>query len=190
MAKKFGKLQFVADRLFSLDKSAQQAILVFVNSRGNGPDFDKAIATELVEYVDQNYRTIPNRTGRSIIGNGFVASGALTLIASQEDVFSAACVQSPLVFEQVRDMVLDATDKIKQPTTIYLDWGKYDMHNPHENWDIRNFSTIIRDRLKQNENLTVLGGEVPDSTDWSSWINRLDIVLKSISSSNQMPEEK
>ncbi len=190
MAKRFGKLEFVADRLFSIDPNVSKAILVFVNSRGNGPDFDKAIGTELVPFVDKKYKTISDRTARSIIGNGFVATGALTLIASQEKVFGGVSIQSPLVFEQVRDMVLDATDKIKLPTTIYLDWGQFDMHNPHENWDIRKFSVIIQERLKTNQNLNILGGEVADSTDWSSWINRLDTVLNSIANANASLQEK
>ena len=67
--------------------------------------------------------------------------------------------------------------EVKLPTKIHLQWGSYDMFNPHENWDIRNSSKSIFEKLSKFDSLNVSGGLVNDSTDWSSWRNRYHEML-------------
>lgn len=56
------------------------------------PDFqyETYIAAELVNWMDQNYRTIPSRTGRAITGLSMGGHGALYLAFRHQDIFGAA----------------------------------------------------------------------------------------------------
>ena len=59
------------------------------------------------------------------------------------------------------------------PMQVYMDWGKYDMRNPHENWDLsdagRDFAQTI-----EGKGHKFTGGQCHDGTDWPSWRNRYD----------------
>ncbi len=52
--------------------------------------FETFIAKELVEYIDKNYATIPDRRGRAITGASMGGHGALWLAIRHQDVFGAA----------------------------------------------------------------------------------------------------
>lgn len=61
----------------------------YVNSSvtGNWEDFT---VTELVNYVDKNYRTLPKAESRAIVGHSMGGFGAITLAMKHSDVFSVA----------------------------------------------------------------------------------------------------
>lgn len=61
---------------------------------GNWADFT---AYDLVEHVDQNYRTIPNRLSRGIAGHSMGGHGAIKLGMLYPDVFSTVYALSPAV---------------------------------------------------------------------------------------------
>ena len=75
-------------------------------------------------------------------------------------------------------MIEAALKELENPIEIYVDWGRFDMFNPHENWDIRDISKQLYESCQQNEKVTARGGMVNDSTDWSSWRNRYHEFLK------------
>jgi len=67
---------------------------------GNWADFT---AKDLVSYVDQNYRTIPDRESRGIAGHSMGGHGALKLAMLFPDVFASVYALSPYVLGLEKD---------------------------------------------------------------------------------------
>jgi len=87
---------------------------------GNWADFT---AKDLVGYVDQNYRTIPNREARGIAGHSMGGSGALKLAMIFPDVFCSVYALSPYVLGLDRDygpegMAFKQAQEIKSRDTL------------------------------------------------------------------------
>ena len=61
---------------------------------GNWADF---IGKDVVQYVDQHYRTIPNRLSRGLFGHSMGGNGALKMAMLFADQFSAVYAMSPAV---------------------------------------------------------------------------------------------
>jgi pimeloyl-ACP methyl ester carboxylesterase len=59
-------------------------------------DYETYITSELVDYVDANYRTLPNRESRGITGCSMGGDGAIHLAFKYPDVFGAAAPVSGL----------------------------------------------------------------------------------------------
>ena len=176
-ARKFGDFDRIAGDIFKNQgnhgySEVAPAIIVFTDNAG--PD----LVEKIVPAIDAKYNTIESREGRSIVANGFVASPGLTIALKNPDLFSAIGLQSPLVFADAKDAIIEQVTKLDQPVRIYLEWGRFDMFNPHENWDIRKRGKEVYQMFADNEQVQLTGGEVNDSTDWSSWRNRIDLLLQ------------
>ena len=58
-------------------------------------DFERFIARDVVAYVDKNYRTIPNRLSRGLIGHSMGGYGATRIGMKHADVFGSLYIMSP-----------------------------------------------------------------------------------------------
>ncbi|MFC0877852.1 alpha/beta hydrolase [Saccharicrinis sp. FJH2] len=58
----------------------------YVNSEVTG-NWDTFLADELVNYIDSNYRTIPNRESRAITGHSMGGLGAITIGFNHPDIY-------------------------------------------------------------------------------------------------------
>jgi glycosyltransferase involved in cell wall biosynthesis len=150
-------------------------IIVFLD--GVGPRFPTRAVKEIVPFVDKTFRTQPDREARLAVGFGFNAASAMMVAAGNPDVFGKLSAQSPLLFAAAKEALIPMFAKVEQPLEVYLDWGRFDMYNPHENWDVRSTAAAVAKTIAKNPNVTVVGGQVNDSTDWSSWRNRYDKIL-------------
>ena len=89
-------------------------------------------------------------------------------------------VQSAFVMDSMQGMLLGMIQGAdKKPMQIYMDWGKYDMRNPHENWDIGRSNHLFAEKLR-GIGYTITGGEANDGCGWSSWRNRTDDALETL----------
>ncbi len=68
---------------------------LFVNS-GKGK-YQDLVTRDLVEYVDQNYRTIARRNGRALLGVSMGGYGALNIAFSHPEVFGAVATHSAML---------------------------------------------------------------------------------------------
>jgi S-formylglutathione hydrolase FrmB len=86
-------------------EEAEEMILVFVDGSNkfdgsfymSSPtigDYESYIVRELVDHVDANYRTLPDRDSRGITGRSMGGDGALHLALKYPDVFSVAVPMS------------------------------------------------------------------------------------------------
>ena len=180
-AVQLGRVHFHADQLFSSGEQPP-AILVFLKkqpTRGLAGYLNQ-IANEVVPCVDAQFSTQPSRKGRALWGTGFSAGLAFSQLNQHPETFGGIAAQSPLIFDEARQAALNVLVKIKSKTHVYLDWGRFDMNNPVENWDIRQISKQMHREIKNHPPLILAGGVVNDSTDWGSWTTRLDQVLASM----------
>ena len=58
-------------------------------------DFENFIARDVVAYIDANYRTIPERTSRGLVGHSMGGYGASRIGMKHSDVFASLYVMSP-----------------------------------------------------------------------------------------------
>ena len=58
-------------------------------------DFENFIAFDVVAYVDQHYRTIPNRMSRGLVGHSMGGYGATRIGMKHSDVFGSLYIMSP-----------------------------------------------------------------------------------------------
>jgi enterochelin esterase-like enzyme len=58
-------------------------------------DFESFIAKDVVAYIDQHYRTIPNRMSRGLVGHSMGGYGATRIGMKHSDVFGSLYIMSP-----------------------------------------------------------------------------------------------
>jgi S-formylglutathione hydrolase FrmB len=58
-------------------------------------DFERFIARDVVAYIDKNYRTIPNRLSRGLVGHSMGGYGATRIGMKHADVFGSLYIMSP-----------------------------------------------------------------------------------------------
>jgi len=83
---------------------------------GNWADFT---AHDLVSYIDENYRTIPNRESRGIAGHSMGGFGSLKIAMLFPDVFSSIYALSPGILGLYKDYGIksDAFKRVQQIKT-------------------------------------------------------------------------
>ncbi|MBC8427815.1 alpha/beta fold hydrolase, partial [bacterium] len=69
----------------------------YTNSELTG-NYEDYIVNDLVSYIDSNYRTIPSRNSRAIMGHSMGGYGAMKLAMKHPDVFGAAAAHSGLLY--------------------------------------------------------------------------------------------
>lgn len=121
-------------------KGAQPMIVVFPDSKTahNGSmyssspttgDFENFVARDLVAYVDANYRTIPDRRSRGLVGHSMGGYGASRIGMKHADVFGALYMMSPCCMSArgAFGMSPENTAKIaalgSPADSASLDWG-------------------------------------------------------------------
>ncbi len=179
-AKDAGRLPASLDRL--MRRSVQPLIMVFINFRGFGKEdkYAEMFAKELVPLIDKTYRTLALPEARASVGHGFGGYPAWHVTFKNPGLVRKVGTQSAFMFttsmQKLELLIATAGDL---PLDIYLEWGKYDLRNPHENWDLGKTNVELGDLLKQR-GYTFTGGEVHDGTGWSSWRNRTDKLFQTL----------
>ena len=81
------------------------------------------------------------------------------------------------MFDDSRRQAIAQYAEVQEPLRVLVEWGNFDMHNPHENWDMRQIGKRVFDEIGDNQKIVVTGGMVNDTTGWKSWQTRLDRVM-------------
>lgn len=155
-------------------------IVVFVGIPAQGPPYDQAFVEEVVPFVDETYRTQASSAGRANLGTNVAGLNALLATLGHPDLFAKAATQSLVLLDLFEAMLYPLVDRLgEELPAVYMDWGKYDMRTPHENWDMPVSNRQLADALRA-KGVDVQGGEAPDGTGWSSWRNRTDDVFEAL----------
>jgi enterochelin esterase-like enzyme len=76
-------------------------------------DFENYIAHDVVGYVDEHYRTIPNRASRGLVGHSMGGYGASRIGMKHSDVFGALYIMSPCCLSPMTGGGPVPSDKVK-----------------------------------------------------------------------------
>jgi outer membrane protein assembly factor BamB/enterochelin esterase-like enzyme len=141
---------------------------------------DAIVATELVQSIDADYRTINDPSLRAIVGGGFSTLDALFITFFNPGLFGSIACQSTFIMqaekEPLEKVIRTANE---QPLRMYMDWGSYDMRATREGWDMVKANREFNEYLR-SKGYYPAGGEVHDGWGWSSWRNRTDKWLAAL----------
>lgn len=72
---------------------------LYTGSEGGGSPVETALATDLVTYIDENYRTVDDRLARAAGGYSMGGAGALRFTLAHQETFSAGLILSPAAYQ-------------------------------------------------------------------------------------------
>ena len=98
--------------------------------RGKGRAYMQWLIGTLKPYIDQNYRTLPDRLNTMICGSSMGGLMALYGVCVYNHVFQRAACLSPSIWVNPGKMLeLIARAHIRHDTCIYMDYGSEEMFN-------------------------------------------------------------
>jgi len=74
-------------------------------------DFERFVAHDVIEYIDANYRTIPERRSRGLVGHSMGGYGATRIGMKHADVFGSLYIMSPCCLSARAGRPLSAEDE-------------------------------------------------------------------------------
>lgn len=173
-----------------MGKQIQTAIVVFIPpfiQRGyreylgiNKDTYARIFAEEIVPFIDDTYRTKPTAKSRANLGAFYGGFMAFYTTFKNPEMFGKLGMQTPYwdPDEEKKHGTLISGSSI-QMLDIYLDWGKYDLRNALEGWDmgkyVQSFAHILREK-----GFDFQGGEVNEGFGGTSWSNRTDKVFETL----------
>ena len=98
--------------------------------RGKGNVYMNWLVKELKPFIDENYRTLPDRCNTIIAGSSMGGLMALYAATTYNHVFQRAACLSPSLWVSSRKMLdIIARSRIRPDTCIYMDYGEKEMLN-------------------------------------------------------------
>jgi enterochelin esterase-like enzyme len=135
---------------------------------------------DVVAWVDENYRTVPEASARASVGQGFGAVAALIGTFGSPGLVGKLATQSAFLLEvawgPLKPMIGSPE---KTPVELYLEWGEYDLRSDHENWNLVEANREAADTFR-SLGYRVTAVEVHDSTGWTSWRQRTGALLEAL----------
>ena len=173
IALEHGSLRDTLDAVLGYE--ARPMIVVFIgvaegeNPFGDPTPFVRSVAEELIPRIDEEYRTIPEAGARAQHVTGFGINSALAIAMRYPDLVDKLGVQSAGMLTMHEQMAAAAmTAASDNPLDVYMEWGAYDLHSEHENWDMREVSIRLAElfRSRGYEPATFVN---PDGWGWGAW---------------------
>jgi len=144
--------------------------------RGKGNVYMNWLVKELKPWIDQNYRTLPDRKNTLICGSSMGGLMALYAACTYNHVFQRAACLSPSMWiapGKVLEMVARA--HIRRDTCIYMDYGSLEMFNHAANAE----SVISTAHLLMTKRVNLALRIVPDGThSEASWEKQIPIFME------------
>ena len=141
------------------------------NIKGKGRAYMQWLVTTLKPYIDENYRTLPDREHTSICGSSMGGLMALYAACQFSDVFSKAACLSPSLWvdtAKVADMITHSP--IGSDTVIYMDYGEKELANHGANMNSLILATHLLLTKKVNLTFRVVPGGDHSEASWEKQI--------------------
>lgn len=123
------------------------------NIRGQGKKYMNWLVNELKPYIDENYRTLPDREHTYIAGSSMGGLMAIYAVTVYNHVFRQAAALSPSLWvepEKVLRMVEQS--EVGSDTVIYMDYGSEELAN--HGYMLERLTDMAGVLLSKNVNLT------------------------------------
>ncbi|MEM9646297.1 MAG: PQQ-binding-like beta-propeller repeat protein [Planctomycetota bacterium] len=166
-----GNQAAVVDELIQSEK-IRPTIAVFIHRRfypmqgANG--YPEMFGGELLPKIIKEYRVSEDRNDRASMSGGFGATLALMSTLPSSGLVGRIGCHSPFAFEMIHPVVAQLSNLPNERCRIFVQWSKYDLHNPSENWDMAHQSQVIAEFLRDGGH-DVSSGSVPMGSDWTCW---------------------
>ncbi len=171
-------------------RPAREAIVVGIDSinsieRFNEYDYlirGKAYAHFIIDtlkpWIDNNFRTLPDRNNTYSLGSSMGGLISLALIWHHSDIFSAAAALSLPVFVHNKVIYeISATPKPQLPIRLYMDHGGIGKDFGYESFS-KDYVTFLQGKgFHQNQDLIYLTFPYADHRE-IDWARRVDIPLR------------
>lgn len=145
------------------------------NIRGQGKKYMDWLVGTLKPYIDENYRTLPDREHTYICGSSMGGLMALYAATVYNHVFRQAAALSPSLWvepEKILKMVSKA--EIQDDTTIYMDYGSEELAN--HGYMLERLTDMSMLLLSKNVNLTLRIVPEGDHSE-ASWERQVPIFM-------------
>lgn len=146
------------------------------NIRGQGRKYMNWLVNTLKPYIDENYRTLPDREHTYIAGSSMGGLMALYAVSVYNHVFRSAAALSPSLWvepEKVKHLVEEAD--IADDTVIYMDYGSEELAN--HGYMLERLTDMGLLLLSKNVNLTMRIVPEGDHSE-ASWERQVPIFME------------
>lgn len=154
--------------------------MVWAEYGGSHPDrYAKAVAEELLPYMDETYRTDRDKSTTGIMGVGSAGFAAIYAAFSEPETFGMAASQSFYWCEKEDNLIASIESAEADGRRFYIERSKRDYYNEPSGLDARAASEKLAGLLEERgfEVETNLTGNVPD---WIGWAVTADSILESM----------
>ena len=144
--------------------------------KGKGSIYMNWLVNTLKPYIDENYRTLPDRKNTIICGSSMGGLMALYAVCTYNHVFQRAACLSPILWVapgKILEMVARA--HIRRDTTVYMDYGEMEIFNHVANQE----SLISTSHLLLTKRVNLALRIVPGGThSEASWEKQIPIFME------------
>ena len=143
--------------------------------KGKGSVYMNWLVKTLKPYIDENYRTLPDRLNTIIAGSSMGGLIAMYAVCTYNHVFQrAACLSPSLWVSPGRVLEMVARAHIRRDTTVYMDYGALEIFNHAANEE----AMISTAHLLLTKRVNLAMRVVPDGThSEASWEKQIPIFM-------------
>jgi len=143
----------------------------FGQMRGKGKVYMQWLVKTLKPYIDENYRTLPDRLNTMICGSSMGGLMALYAVCAYNHVFQrAACLSPSLWVSPGGVLEFVARAHIRRDTCIYMDYGSEEMMNHSANAECLISTSHLLLTKRVNLALRVVPGGNHSEASWEKQI--------------------
>ena len=139
--------------------------------KGKGNIYMNWLVKTLKPYIDENYRTLPDRMNTIIAGSSMGGLIALYAVCTYNHVFQrAACLSPSLWVSPGRVLEMVARAHIRRDTTIYMDYGALEIFNHAANEEAMISTAHLLLTKRVNLAMRVVPGGTHSEASWEKQI--------------------
>ena len=139
--------------------------------KGKGNIYMNWLVKTLKPYIDENYRTLPDRMNTIIAGSSMGGLIALYAVCTYNHVFQrAACLSPSLWVSPGRVLEMVARAHIRRDTTVYMDYGALEIFNHAANEEAMISTAHLLLTKRVNLAMRVVPGGTHSEASWEKQI--------------------
>ena len=139
--------------------------------KGKGSVYMNWLVKTLKPYIDENYRTLPDRLNTIIAGSSMGGLIALYAVCTYNHVFQrAACLSPSLWVSPGRVLEMVARAHIRRDTTVYMDYGALEIFNHAANEEAMLSTAHLLLTKRVNLAMRVVPGGTHSEASWEKQI--------------------
>ena len=139
--------------------------------KGKGSVYMNWLVNTLKPYIDENYRTLPDRMNTIIAGSSMGGLIAMYAVCTYNLVFQrAACLSPSLWVSPGRVLEMVARAHIRRDTTVYMDYGALEIFNHAANEEAMISTAHLLLTKRVNLAMRVVPGGTHSEASWEKQI--------------------